>query len=145
VIVRVRQPDASGDRLHRAGIKSMPLYTVTTQAGVLSGKAKAQLAGELTAFHSEYAGVPKNWVHIVFQEYAAGNGFTAGEVAATAALTLLIRTGRSAEYKRGMLKRLWELLQGATGAPDDQIVLGIQEVPSSQAMEMGQIMPDVEG
>jgi phenylpyruvate tautomerase PptA (4-oxalocrotonate tautomerase family) len=123
----------------------MPLYTVTTQAGVLSGKAKAQLVGELTAFHSEYAGVPKNWVHIVFQEYAAGNGFTAGEVAATAALTLLIRTGRSAEYKRGMLKRLWELLQGATGAPDDQIVLGIQEVPSSQAMEMGQIMPDVEG
>jgi len=123
----------------------MPLYTVTTQAGELSGKAKAKLAAELTAFHSEYAGVPKNWVHIVFQEYAAGNGFTAGEVAATAALTLLIRTGRSAEYKRGLLKRLWDLLQDATGAADDQIVLGIQEVPSSQAMEMGQIMPDVEG
>jgi hypothetical protein len=82
-------------------------------------------------------------VHIVFQEYAAGNGFTAGEVAATAALTLLIRTGRSAEYKRGLLKRLWDLLQ--TGAADDQIVLGIQEVPPSQAMEMGKIMPDVEG
>jgi hypothetical protein len=28
--------------------------------------------------------------------------------------------------------------------PDDQIVLGIQEVPASQAMEMGVIMPDVE-
>ena len=123
----------------------MPLYTVTTQAGVLDGEAKAKLAAELTAFHAEYAGVPKNWVHIVFQEYAAGNGFTAGEVAATAALTLLIRTGRSPEYKRGLLKRLWDLLQDATGAADDQIVLGIQEVPSSQAMEMGQIMPDVEG
>jgi phenylpyruvate tautomerase PptA (4-oxalocrotonate tautomerase family) len=123
----------------------MPLYTVTTQAGVLSGKAKAKLAAELTTFHSEYAGVPKNWVHVVFQEYAAGNGFTAGEVAATAALTLLIRTGRSAEYKRALLKRLWELLQHATGAADDQIVLGIQEVPPSQAMEMGQIMPDIEG
>jgi phenylpyruvate tautomerase PptA (4-oxalocrotonate tautomerase family) len=121
----------------------MPLYTVTTQAGVLSGEAKATLAGELTAFHSEYAGVPKNWVHIVFQEYAQGNGFTAGETAATASLTLLIRTGRSPEYKRGLLKRLWELLQDATGAPDDQIVLGIQEVPPSQAMEMGQIMPEV--
>ena len=123
----------------------MPLYTVTTQAGVLSGAAKATLASELTSFHSDYAGVPKNWVHVVFQEYAAGNGFTAGEVAATAALTLLIRTGRSAEYKRGLLKRLWELLQDATGAADDQIVLGIQEVPPSQAMEMGQIMPDIEG
>jgi phenylpyruvate tautomerase PptA (4-oxalocrotonate tautomerase family) len=123
----------------------MPLYTVTTQAGVLSGEDKAKLAAELTAFHSECAGVPKNWVHIVFQEYAAGNGFTAGERAATAALTLLIRTGRSAEYKRGLLKRLWDLLQDATGAADDQIVLGIQEVPPSQAMEMGQIMPDVDG
>jgi phenylpyruvate tautomerase PptA (4-oxalocrotonate tautomerase family) len=123
----------------------MPLYTVTTQTGVLNGKAKIKLASELTAFHSEYAGVPRNWVHIVFQEYAPGNGFTAAEAAATAALTLLIRTGRSAEYKRAMLKRLWQLLQDATGAADDQIVLGIQEVPPSHAMEMGQIMPDVEG
>ena len=64
----------------------MPLYTVTTQAGVLSSEAKASLAAELTALHSEYADVPKNWVHIVFQEYAQGNGFTAGEAAATAAL-----------------------------------------------------------
>jgi hypothetical protein len=47
MIARVRQPDASGDRLHR-GDQSMPLYTVTTQAGVLSGKAKAKLAAELT-------------------------------------------------------------------------------------------------
>ena len=121
----------------------MPLYTIMTQAGVLSGEAKATLANELTAFHSEFAGVPKNWVHIIFLEYAPGNGFTAGEVAATASLTLLIRSGRPPEYKRDMLKRLWELLQDATGAPDDQIVLGIQEVPGSQAMEMGKIMPDV--
>ena len=121
----------------------MPLYTIMTQAGVLSDEARATLAGEISAFHSEYAGVPKNWVHGVFQDYAPGSGFTAGEPAATAALTLLIRTGRSPEYKRGLLKRLWELLQDATGAPDDQIVLGIQEVPASQAMEMGQIMPDV--
>src|ERR1700741_2783908 len=123
----------------------MPLYTVTTQAGVLNGEAKATLAAELTALHSEYAGVPKNWIHVVFQEYATGNGFTAGEVAATAALTLLIRTGRSAEYKRGLLKRLWELLQDATGAENDQIVIGIEEVPPSQAMEMGEIMPEVAG
>jgi phenylpyruvate tautomerase PptA (4-oxalocrotonate tautomerase family) len=121
----------------------MPLYTITTQAGVLGAEAKAKLAGELAIFHSEYAGVPKNWVHVVFQDYGVGSGFTAGETAATAALTLLIRAGRSPDYKRGMLKRLWELVQNATRAPDDQIVIGIQEVPASQAMEMAQIMPDV--
>lgn len=123
----------------------MPLYTITTQAGVLSGQAKADLAAQLTTLHAEYAAVPKNWVHVVFQDYAPGSGFTAGARAATAALTLLIRNGRSAEYKRDLLIRLWNLLQTATGATDDQIVIGIQEVSSSQAMEMGRIMPDVEG
>jgi phenylpyruvate tautomerase PptA (4-oxalocrotonate tautomerase family) len=121
----------------------MPLYSVTTQAGVLDGVAKASLADKLTAFHAEYAGLPKNWVHIVFHEYPIGSGFTAGRPSPTAALTVLIRNGRTADYKREMLKRLWALLQGATGAPDEEIVLGIQEVPASQAMEMGQIMPDV--
>jgi phenylpyruvate tautomerase PptA (4-oxalocrotonate tautomerase family) len=57
----------------------------------------------------------------------------------------LIRTGRTVEYKRGLIKRLWELFQAATGAPDDQIVIGIHEVPASQAMEMGQLMPEVTG
>ena len=123
----------------------MPLYTLTTQVGALDDEAKSDLAIELTKLHSQYAGVPENWVHVVFQEYGVGSGFTAGKPAAAAALTLLIRTGRSADYKRELLKRLWRLFQGATGAPDDQIVIGIQEVPASQAMEMGQVMPDVAG
>jgi phenylpyruvate tautomerase PptA (4-oxalocrotonate tautomerase family) len=121
----------------------MPLYTITAQAGVLNSPAKADLANKLTAFHAEYAGVPQNWVHIVFHEYPIGSGFSAGRPSPTVSLTLLIRTGRPADYKREMLKRLWSLVQAATGAPDEEIVLGIQEVPASQAMEMGQIMPDV--
>jgi phenylpyruvate tautomerase PptA (4-oxalocrotonate tautomerase family) len=121
----------------------MPLYTVTTQAASLDDDAKARLAAKLTALHCEMSGVPKNWVHIVFHDYPAGSGFTAGELAAAVGLTLLIRTGRSPEYKRELLRRTWELLQGAIGAPDDQIVIGIQEVPANQAMEMAQIMPDV--
>lgn len=121
----------------------MPLYNVTTQTGVLNGEAKARLANKLTTFHSDYSGVPPAWVQIVFHDYAPGSGFSGGKPAAIVALTLLIRTGRSPEYKRGLLKRLWEILREATGAPDHQIVIGVQEVPASQAMEMGQIMPDI--
>jgi phenylpyruvate tautomerase PptA (4-oxalocrotonate tautomerase family) len=53
--------------------------------------------------------------------------------------------GHSALAKRGLIKRLWELFRAATGSPDDQIVIGINEVPASQAMEMGQLMPEVTG
>lgn len=121
----------------------MPLYTIMTQQGVLGDAAKADLADKITAFHSEFAEVPKKWVHVVFLDYPVGSGFSAGHPSAAASLTLLIRTGRSADYKRALLKQLWSLLQASTGAPDEEIVLGIQEVPASQAMEMGQVMPDV--
>jgi len=121
----------------------VPLYTVTTQSGALSDAAKADLASKLTDLHCELSGVARNWVHIVFHDYALGSGFTAGQPASTAALTVLIRKGRPPEYKRRMLLGLWKLLQQATGAADDQIVLGIEEVPATQAMEMGMIMPDV--
>jgi phenylpyruvate tautomerase PptA (4-oxalocrotonate tautomerase family) len=123
----------------------MPLYTVTTQTGVLDEKGRSQFAAKLTHLHCELSGVPKNWVHIVFHEYPVGCGFTAGAPAATGSLTVLIRTGRTADYKRELLTRIWQLLQAATGAADDQLVIGIQEVPPSQAMEMGQIMPEVAG
>ncbi len=121
----------------------MPLYTVVVQDGVLTPEAKSKFAEAITAFHVEYAGVPRSFVHIIFQTYTPGDGFTAGDAAATAALTVLIRNGRSIEYKRGMLTKLWALFQAATGAPDDKLVLAIHEVPASQAMEMGQIMPEI--
>jgi len=121
----------------------MPLYTIMTQAGALDAERKADLARRLTDLHAQYADVPKKWVHVVFQDYAPGSGFAAGDAAATVALTLLIRNGRSQEYKRKLLQQLWDLLQEATGVPDDQLVLAIQELPASQAMEMGKTMVDV--
>jgi hypothetical protein len=44
----------------------MPLYSVTTQAGVLGAEVKVKLAGNLTTLHPEYSGVPKNWVRSSF-------------------------------------------------------------------------------
>lgn len=121
----------------------MPLYTLTTQSGVLSNEAKASLADELATFHADYSGVPKEWVQVVFQDYASGSGFSAGKPAAVAALILQIRTGRSEEYKREMVQQLWKIFQRATEAPDNHIVIGVNEVPPSQAMEMGKVMPSV--
>jgi phenylpyruvate tautomerase PptA (4-oxalocrotonate tautomerase family) len=121
----------------------MPLYTLITQDGALSSDAKAKLAMELTTLHSEYSGVQKTWVHVVFQDYAPGSGFTAGEPSATTALTLLIR--RSRRGLKQVPKTLYQfpLIFRCPPGPDDQIVIGIQEVPASQAMEMGQVMPDI--
>jgi phenylpyruvate tautomerase PptA (4-oxalocrotonate tautomerase family) len=121
----------------------MPLYTISTQEGMLSSDAKTALAAEITEFHCALSGVDKAFVKIIFNNFPHGDGFVGGAVASATSLTVLIRTGRSPEYKAAMATRLWTMLQRATGAPDAAMVVGIQEVPPSQAMEMGKIMPEV--
>jgi hypothetical protein len=42
-----------------------------------------------------------------------------------------------------MLKQLWSMFQDFTGIPTDQLAISLQEISSSNAMEMGQVMPSV--
>ena len=65
----------------------MPLYTIATQTGALGAEAKAALAAKLTETHCQFSGVPGNWVHVIFHEYPAGNGFTARKPALAVSLT----------------------------------------------------------
>jgi phenylpyruvate tautomerase PptA (4-oxalocrotonate tautomerase family) len=121
----------------------MPLYTISTQEGVLTGDAKKRLAVEITEYHCKLTGLTKPFVKIIFDTFRAGDGFVGGEVNPAVVLTVLIRIGRTADYKMEMARKLWAMVQEATGAQDTQILLAIQEAPASQAMEMGKIMPDL--
>jgi hypothetical protein len=42
-----------------------------------------------------------------------------------------------------MLQQLWSMFQTLTGIANDQLAISLQEIPSSNAMEMGQIMQAV--
>jgi phenylpyruvate tautomerase PptA (4-oxalocrotonate tautomerase family) len=121
----------------------MPLYTAITQEGVVSFETKAKIAEEITRIHTSVMKVPKNFVRVVFLSYPEGSGFTGGEKAPTAALNCVLRSGHTAEEKTDMLQQLWTMFQGLTGIATGQLVLSLQEIPSSNAMEMGQIMQAV--
>ncbi|HSZ50596.1 MAG TPA: tautomerase family protein [Caulobacteraceae bacterium] len=122
----------------------MPLYRISTGDGVLSREAKATLAAEITEFHCKMTGLDKAFVKLVFETFPADHGFVGGRTGSATILTVLIRAGRSTEYKHEMLRQLWAMLQRATGATDAEMLVAIQEAPASQAMEMGQIMPELE-
>ena len=123
---------------------SMPLYKIATQEGSLSPEAKAALATEITNFHCQMAGLDKAFVKMIFDAFPTGDGFVGGEAAAAVTLTVLVRAGRSTDYKHKMLRGLWSILQRATDATDAQMLVAIEEAPASNAMEMGQIMPELE-
>ena len=121
----------------------MPLYKIAAQEGSLSFEAKAALAKEITDFHCQVSGVGPAFVKVIFDTFPVGDGFVGGEAAAAVILTVLIRDGRSTDYKKNMLRRLWSILQRASGATDAQMLVAIEEAPASQAMELGQIMPEL--
>jgi phenylpyruvate tautomerase PptA (4-oxalocrotonate tautomerase family) len=121
----------------------MPLYTAIAEHDFVSDETKARIAAEITRIHAAVMKVPENFVHVIFLPYPKHSGYTAGEEARTAALNCVLRSGHTVEEKTDLLKQLWSLFQGLTGIATDQLAISLQEVPSSNAMEMGRIMPAV--
>jgi phenylpyruvate tautomerase PptA (4-oxalocrotonate tautomerase family) len=121
----------------------MPLYTAVTEEGFLPEQTKAKIARQITQIHTSVMKVPSNFVRVVFLSYPKGSGYSAGKEAATAALNCVLRSGHTDADKTEMLTQLWAMFQELTGIPTDQLAISLQEVPSSNAMEMGQIMQAV--
>src|ERR1700727_569252 len=121
----------------------MPLYTVVTQEEFVSNETKSKVAEEITRIHSAVMNVPRQFVRVVFLSYPAGSGYTSGKAAATAAVNCILRSGHGVAEKTDMLRQLWSMFQNMTGIATDQLALSLQEVPASNAMEMGQIMQSV--
>jgi phenylpyruvate tautomerase PptA (4-oxalocrotonate tautomerase family) len=121
----------------------MPLYTAITEDGFVADEMKAKIAKEITRIHSSIMKVPENFVRVVFLSYPKGSGYAAGKAASTAALSCVLRSGHTDEDKTEMLRQMWSMFQGLTGIPTDQLAISLQEIPSTNAMEMGQIMQAV--
>ena len=121
----------------------MPLYTVITQEHSLSSGIKSKIAEEVTRIHTTVMKVPRSFVRIVFLSYPAGSGYTAGVEAPTAALNCVLRSGHGVVEKADMLRQLWSMFQNLTGIATEELAISLQEIPSSNAMEMGQIMQAV--
>jgi phenylpyruvate tautomerase PptA (4-oxalocrotonate tautomerase family) len=121
----------------------MPLYTVVTQEHALSDETRRKMAGEITRIHATVMKVPANFVRVVFLSYPQGSGYAAGMEAPIAAVNCVLRNGHSAAEKKDMLLQLWSMFQSLTGIATAHLAISLQEIPSSNAMEMGQIMPAV--
>lgn len=78
----------------------------------------------------------------MFQTLPPDSTFAAGEAAKNVFITAIIRAGRSAEVKARMLNDLWSMYKKVTGAADDQILIGLTDMPSSNGMEFGGVVPE---
>jgi phenylpyruvate tautomerase PptA (4-oxalocrotonate tautomerase family) len=130
--------------LERKAEITMPLYKITTPEGSLSSEAKAALAAEITEFHSRMSGLAEAYTKIVFNSFFPGDGFIGREAGPAVILTVKVRAGRPADYRKKLLFELKSMLQRATGAADTQMLLALEETPASNAIEMGELMPEID-
>jgi phenylpyruvate tautomerase PptA (4-oxalocrotonate tautomerase family) len=123
----------------------MPLYTALIEEGSVPDQSKAKIAKEITDIHTSVMKVPRDFVRVIFLSYPGGSGYAAGEQAPTAALSCTLRNGHTAEEKESLLVQLWAMFQQHTGIATNLLAISLQEIPSTNAMEMGQIMHPVSG
>jgi phenylpyruvate tautomerase PptA (4-oxalocrotonate tautomerase family) len=121
----------------------MPLYTVMTQDGLLSDRQRDVIAAELVRIHTTATGVPANFVHSIFPTYPKNHAYVAAERSAVASIVGVIRAGRSPEQKSQLVQAIWKMFQDKAGVSDRDLSVALQEVPPSQAMENGMIMPEI--
>jgi phenylpyruvate tautomerase PptA (4-oxalocrotonate tautomerase family) len=122
---------------------AVPLYTVMTQDEFLSAGQRDVIAAELVRIHTAAMNVPANFVHSVFPTYPRNHAYVAANHSPVASLLGVIRAGHTSEEKTRLVQALWKMIQNNTGISDSDLSVDLQEVPPSQAMANGGIMPDV--
>ncbi len=120
----------------------MPFYTCIHLDGLLNDEARKNMARGITDVHCELTGAPRHFVHVIFQPYRTGDGYTGGESSKVVNLRGTIRQGRSAATKKAMLERLTELCSDI--CPDTSlgdIVVSLTENAATNVMEGGIVLP----
>jgi hypothetical protein len=98
------------------------------------------MASDITLIHTAVMKVPKSFVRVVSLSYPAGLGLH--RRCGSAHRGSKLRIAQRPQYGRE-LQQLWWMFQHLTGMAADQLAISLQEIPSSNAMEMGQIMTAV--
>ena len=120
----------------------MPYYQFTVPTGGATLQHKAEIAAAMTKVHCEVTGAPSSYVQCSFTEIPAGSLFAAGEPVEGPRLVGLIRAGRSAEVRRRLITEIAEAWTEITGDAKDELAVFIVEMPGSNVMEGGRILPE---
>jgi len=123
----------------------MATYSVYYAGISLSTHQKYALAQAITKIHAEVTGAEAYFAQVIFKCLDIHDCFIGGELLDDAHLFLngQIRQGRSEQTKKQLLVELEIAMQTTTKLASNQIWAYIDEIPPSQMIEYGQILPDV--
>jgi phenylpyruvate tautomerase PptA (4-oxalocrotonate tautomerase family) len=119
----------------------MPMYKCYSSKGLVTESARQQIAKEITTIHCEATGAPPSFVNVMFLEIPAGGSFIAGQLSTRSVIEGNIRAGRDLETRQAMLRTLSKMWTRLTGQSEVDLLIGLNEIPSENVMEVGLIFP----
>jgi phenylpyruvate tautomerase PptA (4-oxalocrotonate tautomerase family) len=122
----------------------VPTYFVSAASGRLSGLEKQSIAKAITRIHNEVTGAQTFFAQVIFNEISNGNHFMGGVPLSSATIFVYghIRAGRSSERKRDLLVRIVDAISDGTGFAKRFIWAYLAELPPSQMIEYGHLLPE---
>lgn len=122
----------------------MPTYVVAAAEGRLDAQLKHAIASGITRAHSEATGAQAFFAQVIFQDIAAGNHFLAGQPIASDHIFVHgeIRAGRTSEQKQRLLERIVTIVVDQTRTPSRHVWVYLSELPPSQMVEFGRVLPE---
>ncbi len=118
----------------------MLLYTVMTQDGA---EQRDVIAAELVRIHTAAMNVPADFVHSIFPTYPRKSNARRCKSLARRLYSGSHTRGAYVQEKTQLVQALWKMFQDNTRISDSDLSVALQEIPPSQAMDNGGIMPDV--
>lgn len=122
----------------------MPTYTVSAAMGRFTDELKHRIAGGITRAHSQATGAQGFFAQVIFNEIPTGNHFIGGNPlkAEQVFVNGQIRAGRTTEQKGRLLNSIVQVIADATELERRYIWAYISELPPSQMVEYGQVLPE---
>jgi phenylpyruvate tautomerase PptA (4-oxalocrotonate tautomerase family) len=121
----------------------MPTYTVTTANVALTSAQEGEIAAAITEAHHQNTGAPGFFAQVLFvtlperKHYIGGKPNTAPHIY----IHGLIRAGRSAAAKTGLLQQIALKVREISGVGTEDIWVYVQDIPPEQMVEFGRVLP----
>ncbi|KAB1074012.1 tautomerase family protein [Methylobacterium planeticum] len=122
----------------------MPTYTVKTANLDLTDAQRQQIVTAITEAHSRNTGAPGYFAQVFFEAAVPGTHFIGGRPNGLPHVYVhgLIRAGRTAEQKRGLLAEIGARVHEAAGIEREDIWVYVQDIVPEQMIEFGRTLPE---
>ena len=122
----------------------MPTYTVTSANVSLTAAHESEIAAAITEAHHQNTGAPGFFAQVLFAALPERRHYIGGKLNATPHIYVhgLIRAGRSAAAKGGLIRQIAAKVQEISGVGTEDIWVYVQDIPPEQMIEFGRVLPE---